>query len=459
MNIQKVLVVDDEPLMREFVGETLMRMGCEVKQAQDGTSAVRMLENENYDVIFTDMKLPKLSGLEVLKKAKSTSPETEVVVMTAYGTIETAVEAMKAGACDYLLKPFTPDQVELLIKKISETLNLRAQNAYLKKEMDERLGFGEIIGQSKLLLELYETIKKVADSRASVLICGESGTGKELVARAIHYHSERKGKPFIKLNCAALPPTLIESELFGHEKGSFTGAFIQRQGRFELADSGTLFLDEISEIDISLQAKLLRVIQEREFERIGSSKSIKVDVRLLSSTNKNLKEVITQGKFREDLYYRLNVIPVMLPPLRERKGDIPLLANYFLKRFVMENKKQEKSISEEAMKSMETYAWPGNIRELQNVIERAVVMDRTGLIEKEDLGFHFEFVQKAEDTSFQAGKTLEEVEKEVILKTLKLHHNNRTQTAKSLDISIRTLRNKLNEYRRNGEIIEEEMEE
>jgi two-component system, NtrC family, response regulator AtoC len=460
MNIQKILVVDDEPLMREFVGETLQRMGCEVKQASDGTAAVRMLENENFEVIFTDMKLPKLSGLEVLKKAKSVSPETEVVVMTAYGTIETAVEAMKAGACDYLLKPFTPDQVELLIGKISETLNLRAQNAYLKKEMEERLGFGEIIGQSPQLLELYETIKKIADTKASVLICGESGTGKELVARAIHYNSERRGKPFIKLNCAALPPTLIESELFGHEKGAFTGAIVQRQGRFELADGGTLFLDEISEIDIALQAKLLRVLQEREFERIGSSRTIKVDVRLLSSTNRNLKEVISQGKFREDLFYRLNVIPVNLPPLRERKVDIRLLGEYFLKRFVTENKKGEKVLSEKALKAMEEYSWPGNIRELQNVLERAVVMDRGSLIEPDDLGLNSDYVQKNEPhEQFQGDKTLEQIEKETIIQALKYYQNNRTKTANALDISIRTLRNKLNEYRQKGDNIQEEEEE
>ena len=450
MNIRKVLVVDDEPLMRDFVGETLLRMGCEVKFAQEGLAAIRMLENENFDLVFSDMKLPKLSGLEVLKSAKEIHPETEVVIMTAYGTIETAIEAMKSGASDYLLKPFTPEQVELLVEKISSNASLKAENEYLRREINENYGFGEIIGQSEPLQEIYGIIRKVAESKASVLISGETGTGKELIARAIHYNSDRKNKPFVKFNCAALPENLIESELFGHEKGAFTGANILRQGRFELADGGTIFLDEISEIDISLQPKLLRVLQEREFERVGSARSIKVDVRILASTNRNLKEEIEKGTFREDLYYRLNVVPVHLPPLRERKGDVLLLSEKFLKRFSQENKKQLKTFSKEALSLLEQYSWPGNVRELENIIERAVVMDRSNIIEPRDLGIAPE-IQYVSAPQFQTEKnpgvqTLAEMEKEMIVNTLNHYQGNRTKTADVLGISIRTLRNKLHEY-------------
>ena len=449
MTIRKVLVVDDEPLMRDFVGETLLRMGCEVKFASEGLAAIRLLENENFDLVFSDMKLPKLSGLEVLKSAKELSPKTEVVIMTAYGTIETAIEAMKSGASDYLLKPFTPEQVELLVEKISSSVSLKAENEYLRREVNENYGFGEIIGQSEPLQDVYTIIKKVAESKASVLISGETGTGKELIARAIHYNSDRKNKPFIKFNCAALPENLIESELFGHEKGAFTGANILRQGRFELADGGTIFLDEISEIDISLQPKLLRVLQEREFERVGSARSIKVDVRILASTNRDLKAEIEKGAFREDLYYRLNVVPVHLPPLRERKGDVLLLAEKFLKRFSQENKKQAKSFTKEALDLLEKYPWPGNVRELENVIERSVVMDRSNIIEPKDLGISLEssdsFMPQAK-TDKPTGQTLAEMEKDLIVSTLNHYQGNRTKTADVLGISIRTLRNKLHEY-------------
>lgn len=449
MTIRKVLVVDDEPLMRDFVGETLLRMGCEVKFAQEGLAAIRILENENFDLVFSDMKLPKLSGLEVLKSAKELSPKTEVVIMTAYGTIETAIEALKSGASDYLLKPFTPEQVELLVEKISSNVSLKAENEYLRREVNENYGFGEIIGQSDPLQNIYNIIKKVADSKASVLISGETGTGKELIARAIHYNSDRKNKPFIKFNCAALPENLIESELFGHEKGAFTGANNLRQGRFELADGGTIFLDEISEIDISLQPKLLRVLQEREFERVGSARSIKVDVRILASTNRDLMSEIEKGRFREDLYYRLNVVPVHLPPLRERKGDVLLLSEKFLKRFSQENKKQAKSFAKEALTILEQYPWPGNVRELENIIERAVVMDRSNIIEPKDLGISLESADSFNSqskTDKSTGQTLAEMEKDLIVNTLEHYQGNRTKTADVLGISIRTLRNKLHEY-------------
>ena len=450
MNVQSVLVVDDEPLMRDFVGETLTRMGCDVKFATDGTQAIRLIESNQFDLVITDMKLPKLSGIDVLKSIKQLSPETESVLMTAYGTIQSAVEAMKSGACDYLLKPFTPDQIEILVEKISSTLSLKAQNEYLKREIDASFGFGEIVGVSKSLQDLYKTIKKVADSTANILISGESGTGKELVARAVHYNSDRRDKPFIKLNCASLPANLIESELFGHEKGSFTGAVSKRTGRFELANGGTIFLDEISEIAPQLQSKLLRVLQERELERVGSAKTIKIDVRVLASTNRDLKKEIAKGDFREDLFYRLNVIPIHLPPLRERKNDIKILSEHFLKRFVTSNKKNEKSFSEDALKDLEKYNWPGNIRELENIIERAVVMDRDSIVDAKDFGLYPKG-NTSNHTSdlgkYSVGKKMSEIEKEYILDSLRECNDNRTKTAQILDISIRTLRNKLKEYR------------
>jgi DNA-binding NtrC family response regulator len=449
MNIHRVLVVDDEPLMRDFVGETLVRKGCEVRYASDGLEAVRAVENDSFDLIFTDMKLPKLSGLDVLKRSKSISPETEIVVMTAYGTVENAVDAMKSGACDYLMKPFTPDQVELLIEKTAGTIRLKAENAYLVRQIDEEFGFGEIIGVSVPMKEIFRTIRKVAATRANVLIEGESGTGKELAARAIHYQGDRRNRPFIKLNCAALPPNLIESELFGHEKGAFTGAVSRRPGRFELADGGTIFLDEISEIDISLQSKLLRVLQEREFERVGSHKSIRVDVRVLASTNRNLKKQVQNGAFREDLYYRLNVVPIRLPSLKDRKGDISLLADHFLKKYLHENGKAAKEFTPEALEQMERYPWPGNVRELQNVIERAVVLDRDRTIRPGDLGI-FEINGSGDDRKAEketgASLPLEEIEKRAILTTLEQCGGNRTRTASVLGISVRTLRNKLNGY-------------
>lgn len=457
--IRNVLVVDDEPLMREFVGESLQKLNCDVHFAHEGIAALRLIESNAYDMVFTDMKMPKLSGLDVLKKVKQVNPGCEVVIMTAYGTVENAVSAMKEGAADYLLKPFTVDQVEFLYHKCTEKLSLKAQNAYFQNEIRERLGFGEIVGKSKPIAGVYEIIQKVASSKATVLISGKSGTGKELIARALHYHNqERKNAPFIKLNCAALPANLIESELFGHEKGAFTGALTQRIGRFELAHGGTIFLDEISEIDINLQAKLLRVLQEREFERIGGGRTIQVDVRVIASTNRDLKEEVSRGTFREDLYYRLNVVPIYLPPLKDRKSDIPLLANYFLKRLTADNKKNSKIISPEGMQSLIDYDWPGNIRELENLIERAVVMDRGEMIDPSDFGFSGQMEKlhseadalgsNNDDLSIQhlIGRSLQDIEKEVILNTLAVYGDNRTKCAEILGISIRTLRNKLNEY-------------
>ena len=453
MAIHQILIIDDEPLMRKFLCETLKRNGYDVRWAEDGGKGMEMLVNDAFDLVFTDIKMPNTDGMEVLKYIREKTPETAVVMMTAYATVENAVEAMKMGACDYIIKPFSPDQIEVLVKKIEERRSLMNENRYLRSELDQKYGFGEIIGQNEKMQETFSMIKKIAGSRATVLITGESGTGKELVAHAIHYNSSRSEKPFIKLNCAAVPEGLFESELFGHEKGAFTSANAKRLGRFELADKGTLLLDEISEIPLHLQSKLLRVLQEREFERVGGTKSLKVDVRIICTTNRNLDEAIDKKEFREDLFFRLNVIPLEIPPLRDRLDDIPYLAEYLVKRYCTENKKELKTFAKTTIATLMTYSWPGNVRELQNVIERAVVLDYDPVIQPEHimLGSWSETGMSGDDESKEivdeVGISLSEMERRLILRTLKSLGGNRGMTANALKISVRTLRNKLNQYR------------
>jgi two-component system response regulator AtoC len=373
MSLESVLIVDDEPLMRAFLAEVLKRKGYRFELAENGKKALSLIKEGNFDLVITDMKLPDLTGLDILKKAKETIPGVIVIVMTAFGTIENAVEAMKLGAFHYLLKPFTPDSIEIALEKAKEHQKLVTENAFLRKEATG--GASQVIAHSPQMKKILEDVKRIAKSNASVLVHGESGTGKEMIAALIHNHSLRAAKSYIKVNCAAIPDTLLESEFFGHEKGAFTGALNKRVGRFELADQGTLFLDEVTEIPLQLQPKLLRAIQELEFERVGGSKTVGVDVRLISSSNRDLKKAIDEKIFREDLYYRLNVIPLHLPPLRERSEDILPLADYFLEKFSRENKFKKKTLNASAKKKLLTYAWPGNIRELANVIERAVVLD------------------------------------------------------------------------------------
>ncbi|MCC5831689.1 MAG: sigma-54-dependent Fis family transcriptional regulator [Chlamydiales bacterium] len=372
MGIETILVAEDEELMRRFLEEALKRKGFAVDAAENGKEAISLLKKNSYDLVITDMKMPDLSGLEILKKTKELSPQTLVLVMTAYGTIENAVEAMRLGAFNYLLKPFTPEAIEALIDKASEHQSLINENTYLREQVASKV---KIIAESPLMKRVLEEAVRVAKSQASVLIHGESGTGKEVIAGAIHAHSLRAKNPYIRVNCAAVPDTLIESEFFGHEKGSFTGANSKRLGRFELADGGTLLLDEITEIPLNLQPKLLRVIQEQEFERVGGSRPVSVDVRLISTSNRNLKNAIEEKIFREDLYYRLNVVPIFLPSLRERKEDILPLVRHFLDKFCFENNKRVKILSKKAEEKLLEYHWPGNIRELANVIERVVVLD------------------------------------------------------------------------------------
>lgn len=471
MTIDKILIVDDEILVRSFLAETLKRRGHEITTAEDGQAAVALLKEHSYDLVITDMKMPGMTGMDVLRKVKEIAPTTIVIVITAFGSIENAVEAMRLGAFNYLIKPFSPDTIEAMIEKVDEHQSLLEENSYLRQQVAKQNSpiADKIIGESGVMKKILSDVIKVAKSNASVFINGESGTGKEVISHAIHYNSHRAHRPYIRVNCAAIPDTLVESEFFGHEKGSFTGALTKRIGRFELANSGSLLLDEITEIPLGLQAKLLRVVQEQEFERVGGSKMVKVDVRLISTSNRNMKEAIEDKIFREDLYYRLNVVPVNLPALRERREDIIPLAEYFLNRMCVENHKNRKYLLPDAKKKLLDYNWPGNIRELANIIERAVVMDFGDAVESDHLYIEHAPVpeikigQKNEripsETSSElsseilfseespVGITLEEMEKRLILKTLEAQNSNRTKTADILGISIRTLRNKLHEYK------------
>lgn len=454
MSIEKILVVDDEMLVRTFLAETLRRKNLDVTTAENGTKAISLIKDNVYDMVITDMKMPDVTGIDVLRKVKEVSPSTIVVVITAFGSIENAVEAMRLGAFNYLIKPFSPDTIEAVIEKAREHLSLVEENQYLRQQVSTGGGRSapQVIGDSFVIKHIMDDVIRVAKSNATVFITGESGTGKEVIAHAIHYNSLRSNKPFIKVNCAAVPDTLIESEFFGHEKGSFTGANSKRLGRFELANGGTLLLDEVTEIPLPLQAKLLRVLQEQEFERVGGTKPVKVDVRIISTSNRDIKQAIADKTLREDLYYRLNVVPIHLPALRERREDIVPLANYFIQKMCTENHKELKKSTPEAQKKLMDYNWPGNVRELANIIERAVVMDGGKLIAPEHLYLDSgtQLIKTGAGTSadynLPVGMTLDELEKRMIIETLHAQHNNRTRTAEVLGISIRTLRNKLHEY-------------
>ncbi|KPK95883.1 hypothetical protein AMJ80_03045 [bacterium SM23_31] len=453
MDKKKILIIDDDSLMRDFLTETIIRMDYDVIAAQDGETGIKRFKEDEFELVITDIRMPDISGMEVLKHVKAVKPETAVVMMTAYGTIDNAVEAMKQGAFDYITKPFSADAIEIAVNKVFKYLDLEQENRNLRKEIDGIYGFDQIVGKSTKMKKIFEILESVAKSSATVFIQGSSGTGKELVARAIHYNSTRAGKPFIKTNCASLPEGLTESELFGHEKGAFTGAIRTRKGRFEVADGGTILLDEVSEMSSALQAKLLRVLQEKEFERVGDHTSISVDVRVIATTNRDIKEEIKNGRFRDDLYYRLNVIPIVLPPLKERKKDIPLLVDHFINKYNTEHNRNVKCVTDEAMELLMRLDWPGNVRELENRVERAVIMSKGGILEPklfvfEDDDFDFFKQYESEDTNL----TLYEMEKHLIFKTLRQHDNNRTKTAESLGISVRTLRNKLNEYKAKNEI-------
>ncbi len=443
----KILVVDDDPLLRDFLMETLVRTGCIVGLATTGEEALDRMRAEDYDIILSDVRMPNMDGMELLKTARGSMPDAEIVIMTAYGTIQNAVEAMKLGAFHYVLKPFSIDEIELVIKRALEHKSLLKENRLLRTEVTSKYSFDNIIGKSPQMQEIFELVRTVAGRKATVLITGESGTGKELIAKAIHYNSQRREGPFIRINCAALPEGLVESELFGHEKGSFTGADRQSRGRFELADGGTLLLDEISEISLHLQGKLLRVLQEREFERVGSGIPIQVDVRIIATSNRDLKKRIKDGHFREDLFYRLNVVPIHIAPLRERKEDIPSLAEYFLEKCNQENNCHIQAISPKVFQMFMEYAWPGNVRELENYMERAVVTAKSKILTPRDFPKELSFGKIDMPTEdIKVGSTVHEAERKLILKTLKAQGGNRTKTSEILGISTRTLRNKLQEY-------------
>ncbi len=436
MYIQKILVADDEPLMRTFLKEVLSRKKFSVFLAEDGKKAIALLEKESFDLIISDIKMPEKTGIDVLEFAKNIYPHLPVILMTAFGSVENAVEAMKKGAFNYLIKPFSPESIETLIQKAEEMLAVSAENRYLKEKNTS------LIARSGQMKQLLADVEKIAKSSASVFISGESGTGKEVIAQALHNLSLRSKKSFIKVNCAAIPEALLESEFFGHEKGSFTGANLRKEGRFELADGGTLLLDEVTEIPIALQPKLLRAIQEEEFERVGGTQSLSVDIRFISTSNRDIKQAIASGLFREDLYYRLSVVPIHVPPLRERPEDIVALAHYFLDHFCKENHKPKKSLSPDAEQKLVRYSWPGNVRELANIIERTVVMDFSSLVTPSHLYLD---LAPSPSCSF-SGLSLAAMEKRLILETLQKEKHNRSKTAKILGISVRTLHNKLKEY-------------
>ena len=378
MSIETALVVDDDALMREFIVETLKRNRITVTDASSGLDAKRLLEEQDFDLAFIDLKMPGMDGMQLLKHIGASGIGTLPIIITAFGTVEKAVEAMKVGAYDFLMKPFSPEQVEIIINRAREWVGLQAENTYLREELGWMLPRGrQIVGQSEVIRKLMKEVTQIAASSATVLITGESGTGKELVALAIHSLSQRRHAPFIRMNCAAVPDALMDSELFGHEKGSFTSAISRRIGRFELANHGTLLLDEISEMNLGVQAKLLRVLQEHEFERVGGSHTIRTDTRIIATTNRNLREQVEQGKFRQDLFYRLNVVPIDVPSLRNRLDDIPLLVKLFIQRHAAFRGKDaaEMRFSEEALCRMQNYSWPGNVRELENMVERLCVME------------------------------------------------------------------------------------
>ena len=445
----RILVVDDEESIRMMLRAVLEEEGYEIIEAADGPEAVKAVEQNPLDLILLDIRMTTMDGIETLTEIRKISPFVPVLMMTAYATVKTAVEALKAGAFEYLAKPLDIEELKILVQKALEYYRLREENLTLKERLGSRFDFSRIIGKGRKMKELFDFLAQVAPSEATVLILGESGTGKELVANAVHHNSPRTQQPFVKVACAALPETLLESELFGHEKGAFTGAIARREGRFQAAHRGTIFLDEVGEMSQAIQTKLLRVLQEREFEPVGSSRTVKVDVRVIAATNKDLNKEIKERRFREDLFYRLNVIPIHLPLLRERKEDIPALSNHFLSLYREKNKKDIKEISPKALDLLIRHDWPGNIRELENCIERAVIVARGELIAPADLPPAIQNLPPGKDDAeilFPAGISLQEAEKVLILKTLEDAGGNRSRAAEILGINRRTLQMKLKEY-------------
>lgn len=442
-----ILIIDDDEAILDSCHQVLRKEGYNVTKARDGEKGLQAFKKEFFHVVILDVMLPGMGGMEVLTKLKGDNPETPVIVITGYGSIESAVEAIKKGAFEYLTKPFTPEELRINIRKAFESRKKYFEGIYLREELEKTTELDMVVGKSDIMKNVMDIVRRVSPSESTVLITGESGTGKELIAREIHNHSLRRKAPFVVVDCGALVETLFESELFGHVKGSFTGATVTKHGRFEVANGGTIFLDEISHISLNIQAKLLRVIQEREVTRIGSSKFIKVDVRILAATNEDLTQCVQQGKFREDLFYRLSVVPIHLPPLRERKEDIPSLVDHFLMKYNKRAKKQISSINHDVLKALMEYDWPGNIRELENTIERAVVLSKNDEIAPEDLVYHgISSVSSFLNPMGGKYRSLEEIEKEYIRAVLQAHQWNKSHSANILGIDRKTLLSKIKKY-------------
>ena len=450
-----ILVVDDDNAHRTMLRTLIGGWGYSVSEADDGSTAIQEVQAQSYDLVLMDVRMVKVSGLEALHKIKIHNPAIPVIIMTAYSSVETAVEALKQGAHDYLTKPLDFDKLKITIERAMEHTRLKEENRLLKESLGKQFDRQNIIGQSTAMTSLLETVSQVAPSEATVLITGESGTGKELIAGAIHFNSHRKDGPFIKINCAAITETLLESELFGHEKGSFTGADRRKEGRFFQAHGGSLFLDEVSEMSLTMQVKLLRVLQEREFTRVGGEHTIQVDVRVIAATNKNLIDLIGKAEFREDLYYRLNVVGIEIPTLRQRREDVPLLAQHFLEIFSAKNRKQIKGFTPQAMDYLIKYDWPGNVRELMNAVERAVVLARSDYLAEDDFPVIQSTLSNEGTISGQTAQinlekdvsvSLEDVERTTILKTLEAAGGNKSETARRLGITRKTLHKKLKAY-------------
>ena len=447
-----ILIVEDETKMSRLLSLTLSEEGYETEVAGDAETGLKTLRDRPVDLVITDLKLPGMNGLEFLNAAKRANAELPVVVMTAFGTVNTAVEAMKAGASDYVLKPFSLDEIKLVVRKALDIHRLQQENRSLREALGQRYEFKNIVAGSPRMQEVLATVVRVAPTSSTVLIAGESGVGKDLIARAIHEHSRRASGPFIKINSGAIPENLLESELFGYEKGAFTGAVTSKPGKFELADKGTLFLDEIGDVPPAIQVKLLRVLQEREFERLGGTRTIKVDVRLVAATNRDLRAALEQGTFREDLYYRLNVVPISIPPLREHKEDVPALADHFLRRYAAESGKAIRGITPDALKTLMDFHWPGNVRELQNIIERAIAFSEGDVLGVADIRLDLFSVRKSPAAASAAnpeahfppeGMTLDEFEEEIIRESLRRANGNKSQAARLLGLSRNALRYRL----------------
>ncbi len=451
MSTNRILLIDDEENFRHMLSVILKKRGYDVETVSNGIDGLKEIDTGSYDTVLCDIRMPQMDGLEFLKEAQKAGCESTIIMMSAYGTLDTAIEAMKLGAYDYISKPFKPDEIILTLKKAEERERLRRENLFLKKEVQKEYSFENIISKNERMRQIFDTIRKVAKYKSTILIAGESGTGKELVAKAIHFNSDRSDHPFIPVNCGAIPENLLESELFGHTKGSFTNAIRTKKGLFEEADGGTMFLDEIGELPLQLQVKLLRVLQDGEIRRIGDSRSIKIDVRIIAATIKDLDKEVREGKFRDDLFYRLNVLPIKLPPLRDRKEDISILVDHFINKYSRELNKPIEGIIPEALNCLLNYNWNGNVRELENVIERAVVLTESDRIQVENLPIE---IQKPKEESrlsllndeLSIKKASRYLEKDLIKKALNKTKGNHTHAAKLLEISHRALLYKIKEY-------------